>query len=95
MAFSSLLKPSQAFSRAPRSNIRQYRHGIYYHSPEQLEAAKRSLDKEQRRWPSEPVVTECKPAKVFWPAENYHQRYLQKGGQDAKKKAKDAVRCYG
>ena len=32
---------------------------------------------------------------AFWPAENYHQRYLQKGGQSAEKNAPEKVRCYG
>ena len=32
---------------------------------------------------------------VFYPAEGYHQQYLQKGGQSAEKNAPEAVRCYG
>ena len=27
--------------------------------------------------------TQVASARVFWPAEGYHQRYLQKGGQNA------------
>jgi peptide-methionine (S)-S-oxide reductase len=42
-----------------------------------------------------PIVTEVKAATAFWPAENYHQRYLQKGGQSAEKNAPEKVRCYG
>jgi peptide-methionine (S)-S-oxide reductase len=34
-------------------------------------------------------------AAVFWPAENYHQQYLEKKGQDASKDAVEKVRCYG
>lgn len=41
------------------------------------------------------VVTEVKKAKVFYPAEKYHQRKLQKGGQSAEKECTVAVRCYG
>ena len=44
---------------------------------------------------SQPIVTELKDATVFWPAEGYHQRYLQKGGQSAEKNAPEKVRCYG
>ena len=28
-------------------------------------------------------------------AEDYHQQYLQKGGQSAKKDAAETIRCYG
>eukprot|EP00286_Rhodomonas_abbreviata_P014351 CAMPEP_0181324516 /NCGR_PEP_ID=MMETSP1101-20121128/20406_1 /TAXON_ID=46948 /ORGANISM="Rhodomonas abbreviata, Strain Caron Lab Isolate" /LENGTH=261 /DNA_ID=CAMNT_0023432707 /DNA_START=177 /DNA_END=965 /DNA_ORIENTATION=- len=72
----------------------QYRHGIYPHTAEQAEVAERVLEDEQLKY-SQPVVTELKTATVFWPAENYHQRYLQKGGQSAAKNAPETVRCYG
>ena len=39
--------------------------------------------------------TQVASARVFWPAEAYHQRYLQKGGQNADKECEVAVRCYG
>ena len=56
--------------------------------------ASRVFESEQRMY-DEPIVTELKPATVFWPAESYHQRYLEKGGQSAAKNAKESVRCYG
>ena len=59
------------------------------------EAAARVFEKEQKMYGDVPIVTELKPATVFWPAENYHQRYLEKGGQSAAKDAKESVRCYG
>jgi peptide-methionine (S)-S-oxide reductase len=60
----------------------QYRSVIFYHSPEQKSAAETSRKKIDasgrfRR----PVVTQIEPAPKFWPAEEYHQRYLQKRGQ--------------
>ena len=45
--------------------------------------------------PSREVVTEVVPAAVFWPAEAYHQQYLEKGGQSSATDATDKVRCYG
>ena len=41
------------------------------------------------------VVTEITPATKFYPAEDYHQAYLQKGGQSADKGNMDKIRCYG
>lgn len=77
----------------------QYRHGIYPHSESQLEVAKQAMDALQRKM-SRKIVTELKPATLFWPAEEFHQRYLQKGGrfgraQNAGKGATEEVRCYG
>ena len=72
----------------------QYRHGIYPHTDEQMEIARKLVQSRQAHY-SDPIVTEVKPASVFWPAENYHQRYLEKGGQSAEKNCEDRVRCYG
>ena len=41
------------------------------------------------------VKTEVEDAAKFWDAEDYHQQYLQKNGQDASKDAKETIRCYG
>ena len=41
------------------------------------------------------VKTEVEDVARFWDAEDYHQQYLQKGGQDASKDAKETIRCYG
>ncbi len=57
----------------------QYRSAIFYHSEAQkLEAeaaVKRARD--SGRW-KRPITTEIVPAGKFWPAEEYHQDYLQK-----------------
>jgi peptide-methionine (S)-S-oxide reductase len=57
----------------------QYRSAIFFHSPEQEEEAKSSRDAAQKRFPK-PIVTEITPAQTFWPAEDYHQQYLEKRG---------------
>jgi len=59
----------------------QYRSAIFFHSPAQEKAALnaiKALD-ESGRWP-QPVVTVVEEAIPFWPAEEYHQRYLEKNG---------------
>ena len=58
----------------------QYRTGIFFHSPEQQEAALRSKAEVQART-QRPVVTEIEPAPEFFEAEDYHQQYLEKRGQ--------------
>ncbi|ETV78199.1 peptide-methionine (S)-S-oxide reductase [Aphanomyces astaci] len=83
----------------------QYRSGIYYHNDEQKALAEASKATQQthlhatallpRIISSRDIVTEIEPAGVFYPAEDYHQQYLQKGGQCAKKGTTDSIRCYG
>lgn len=49
------------------------RHGIYTHTASQAEAARAVFESEQRMYGDVPIVTELKPATVFWPAEGYHR----------------------
>lgn len=59
----------------------QYRTAIFFHSPEQEAAAKKSkaaLEASGRL--RRPVATEITAAGPFYPAEEYHQRYLEKRG---------------
>ena len=72
----------------------QYRHGIYPHTDEQMTIAQELLKSRQSQF-TDPIVTELKAADVFWPAENYHQRYLEKRGQSAEKNCEETIRCYG
>ncbi len=59
----------------------QYRSVVFFHSKEQEEAALDAIVEinQSDRW-SQPVVTEVQAAIPFWPAEEYHQRYLEKHG---------------
>jgi peptide-methionine (S)-S-oxide reductase len=59
----------------------QYRSAIFYHSPEQAaeaEASKKAL--EDAHHYSKRIVTQIVPAVTFYPAEDYHQQYLEKRG---------------
>jgi peptide-methionine (S)-S-oxide reductase len=56
----------------------QYRSAIFYHDDGQKAAAQeiiRELEAE-KAWPGR-IVTEVKPAPVFYKAENYHQNYFR------------------
>jgi len=59
----------------------QYRSVIFFHSEAQEKAAKQAILEldQSNRWP-QPVVTSVQEAVTFWPAEEYHQRYLEKHG---------------
>ncbi len=59
----------------------QYRPAIFTHTPEQEEIAKKSKEElEKSKRYDRPVVTDIVPAKPFYRAEEYHQRYLEKRG---------------
>ncbi|KAL6975842.1 Peptide methionine sulfoxide reductase A4, chloroplastic [Sarracenia purpurea var. burkii] len=58
----------------------QYTSGIYFHTPEQEKAALESKDRHQKLL-NRKIVTEILPAKKFYSAEEYHQQFLEKGGQ--------------
>ena len=59
----------------------QYRSAIFTHSPEQRAEALAARDRLQRSGELEgKIATEVVPAGPFWPAEAYHQQYLEKGG---------------
>jgi len=55
----------------------QYRSVIFYHSEEQKQIAEKSKQKQLLRHKKE-ITTEIIPAKEFYPAEEYHQKYLEK-----------------
>ena len=55
----------------------QYRTGIYYTSPEDAPVVEALLATLQRRH-SQPLAVEAGPLRNFYPAEEYHQDYLEK-----------------
>lgn len=69
---------------------KQYMHGIYFHDDEQLCSAQEAIDSNNNFY-----QVELKKAAKFYDAENYHQQYLLKGGQSARKSAKETIRCFG
>lgn len=56
-----------------------YRSAIFYADEEERKEAEDFIElvNESERWP-DPVVTTLEPQGTFWPAEDYHQDYLQK-----------------
>lgn len=59
----------------------QYRSVIFYNNPQQKALALESKEKLlQSKAYKVPIVTEIIPAKEFYPAEVYHQRYYEKHG---------------
>ena len=55
----------------------QYRTGIYYTDDIQLPAIRIVFDREQEKV-GVPLAVEVEPLKKFFPAEDYHQKYLDK-----------------
>lgn len=55
----------------------QYRTGIYYTDAAEEAEIEDMLAELQRRY-SQPIAIECLPLKNFYPAEEYHQKYLDK-----------------
>jgi len=81
--FWSCHDPTQLNRQGPDIG-RQYRSVIFYHSPQQKAAAEASRKRlaESGRFKRR-IVTRIEPAKPFYPAEEYHQKYLMKRGLGA------------
>lgn len=79
-AFFSLHDPTQLNRQGPDRGT-QYRSVIFYHSPEQQQAALATIERLTKEHKfSKPIVTQVVPATTFWRAEEYHQKYLEKRG---------------
>jgi peptide-methionine (S)-S-oxide reductase len=77
-AFWELHDPTQLNRQGPDVGS-QYRSVVFFHTPEQEEAALESRARAQARF-DRPIVTQVVPAQEFWRAEDYHQQYLVKRG---------------
>ena len=58
----------------------QYRSAIFYHNQEQKHMAEESK-KQKEKYLEIKIQTEITLAKEFYPAEEYHQKYLKKQGR--------------
>jgi peptide-methionine (S)-S-oxide reductase len=60
----------------------QYRSAVFYHDEAQRAAAEATMQRlDQSGRFQRPLVTQIVLAKEFYPAEEYHQQYLEKRGQ--------------
>jgi len=86
-----------SFNRQGGDTGSQYRTGIYYVVPGDESVIRSSIEKLQERC-DKPVAIEVKPLENYYPAEEYHQKYLDKNpngychiGTEKIKKAAQAV----
>ncbi len=81
-AFFSLHDPTTLNRQGPDWGT-QYRSAIFFHSPDQENAARARIEQlnAEGRFKPKRIVTRVEPAQTFWRAEEYHQRYLEKRGQ--------------
>jgi len=56
----------------------QYKSSIFYYNKEQEKIANKSKEEIQKKYENKKVVTEIRKASTFFPAEDYHQKYLEK-----------------
>ena len=59
----------------------QYRSAIFVGSDEQRASAESTRERAQERF-DRPIATQIVEAGMFWPAEDYHQRYYDKNGHE-------------
>jgi peptide methionine sulfoxide reductase msrA/msrB len=62
---------------------KQYRSGIWFVNEDQERQAEAYIKELQATGPYQgrKIVTQLEPARTFWPAEEYHQDYVEKTGQ--------------
>jgi peptide-methionine (S)-S-oxide reductase len=77
-SFWNIHNPTQLNRQGPDIGT-QYRSVIFYHNEEQRKIAEKSKQEIQSSGKfRKSIVTEIKKAETFYPAEEYHQQYLEK-----------------
>ena len=74
--FFRIIDPT-SFERQGHDVGNQYRTGIYYTDPAEEPVIREELDRLAADY-DRPLVVECLPLDCFYPAEEYHQKYLEK-----------------
>jgi peptide-methionine (S)-S-oxide reductase len=78
--FFELHDPTQLNRQGPDLGT-QYRSAIFYHSDAQKVAAEKKIEELKIEGQfAGPIVTQVAPARTFWLAEEYHQKYLERRG---------------
>jgi peptide-methionine (S)-S-oxide reductase len=80
-AFFALHDPTTLNRQGPDWGT-QYRSVIFCHSAEQAATAHAKIEQLTHEGHYQPkrIVTKVETAQTFWPAEEYHQRYIEKNG---------------
>ena len=64
----------------------QYRSVIFFHTPEQEQISRKSIEKLERSGKyDKAIVTQIQPASTYWLADEYHQQYFEKKERHNKK----------
>jgi peptide-methionine (S)-S-oxide reductase len=75
-AYWQIIDPTVLNRQGPDKGT-QYRTGIYHYIEADVDIIQNSLANEQNRY-TDPIVTETTALKIYFNAEEYHQRYLKK-----------------
>ena len=62
---------------------RHYRSIILYHNDSELDLIQSEIDKYNKEYFENKIVTEVQKFKAFYPAENYHQKYYKNNADQA------------
>jgi peptide-methionine (S)-S-oxide reductase len=79
--FFSIHDPTTVNQQGPDRGT-QYRSAVFYHNDRQKAIAEQVIEElnAEKLWGS-PIVTEVTPFSSFYPAEDYHQQYFKRNGE--------------